>query len=166
MGEKKLLIDGLRFTYSGMFDIYDFFKEVDKWTDQNGFERETKKKGEYIEADSKKMEYIFELWKNQTDYARTVVRLKALFRDVVEFDLQRGQYKRNMQKGKVLIIIDGFLEQELENRWTQKPWYFFIRAVYDKLVWRYWTGRLDGAVLSACHELFNTLHTLFKRYKY
>ena len=55
---------------------------------------------QHVEADHKKMEYIFEIWKNVADYAKVVVRLKALFNNVVEFELKRGEHKRNMQNMK------------------------------------------------------------------
>ena len=44
MVEKKLVIDALRFNYTGMFDIEEFFKEIADWTKENGYERDTKKK--------------------------------------------------------------------------------------------------------------------------
>ena len=164
--QKHIVIDGIMFNYSGMFDMEEFFKELDEWTDENGFERETKKKLEHVEADSKKMEYIFELWKMVADYAKVVVRIKALFRDVVEFELKRGEHKRNMQKGHVLVIIDGFLETDIERRWQQKPWYVFVRTIYDKLVWKFWLGRYDGDVASSSNSLYNRLFGYFKKYKY
>ncbi|MCK5282062.1 MAG: hypothetical protein KAK00_01510 [Nanoarchaeota archaeon] len=166
MVEKHLVVDGKRFNYSGMFDINEFFKEVDDWTDNNKFERETKKKLEHVSAENKKMEYVFELWKNAADYAKVIVRLKVLFEDVVDFDLKRGDHKRNMQKGRVLVIIDGFLETDLENRWQQKPAYVFIRTLYDKLVWKFWLGKYDGVVASSCSDFYNKLFAYFKKYKY
>ncbi len=165
MAEKHIVIDGIRFTYSGMFDINEFFKELDEWTDENGFEREIKKKLEHVETDGKKMEYIFELWKHVADYARATVRIKALFKDVVEFDLKRGEHTKEMQKGHVLIIIDGFVESDIEARWQQKPWYVFVRTLYDKIVWKFWLGRYDGEVASSSHGLYNKLFAYFKRYK-
>lgn len=166
MAEKKLVIDGIRFNYSGMFDIKEFFKEIEDWTDENGFERETKKKLQHVEADGKKMDYIFELWKRVEDWARVTVRLRVLFRDVVDFDMERKGYKRTMQKGKCVVIIDGFVETNIQARWQQKPWFVFVRTLYDKLVWKHWVGRWDGVTASACNDLYKKLFEYFKKYKY
>jgi hypothetical protein len=89
-----------------------------------------------------------------------------LFKDVVEFELKRDEHKRNMQKGHVLVIIDGFLETDIEYRWQSKPWYVFVRTLYDKLVWKFWLGRYDGEVASSSHSLYNKLFAYFKKYKY
>jgi hypothetical protein len=166
MPEVKIVVDGIRFTYSGLFDIDEFFKEIDKWQDDNGFEREIKKKLQHVSAEGKRMEYNYEMWKRITDYVRPTIRLKVLFRDVVDIDVEREGTKRNMQKGHVLVLIDGFLVTDTHERWWQKPWYVFTRTVYEKLFWKYWQGRHDGAVSSASYSLYNKLFAYFKRYKY
>lgn len=166
MVAKKLVVDGLRINYSGMFSVNDFFKEVDEWTNENGFERDTKKKLEHVESSGKNMEYVFELWKSVRDYARVTIKLRALFHNITDFDLVRGKHKRNLQKGRVLIYIDGWTIQDIEQRWTEKPWYVFWRTLYDKLVWRTQLGRFDGITVKPCNSLFQRLHSYFKRYKY
>ncbi len=166
MVEKKVVVDAVRFTYTGMFNMQEFFEEIDKWTDANEYERETKKKLEHVEEHGKKMEYIFELWKDTRDLVRSEIRLRALFRDVVDFDLVRGEHKRNMQKGHVLVIIDGFLETDFDNSWLTKPWFVFVRTLYDKLIWRVWLSKFDGPVVAGCKGLYNQLFSYFKRYKH
>lgn len=166
MVEKHIVVDGIRFNYSGMFDVEELFKVILDWEKQNGYEREVKKKSQIVEAHAKKMEYIFEEWKSLADWARSTVRLKILAKDIVDFDLEREGYKRNMQKGHVLVYIDGFLETDLEHRWQEKPMYVFLRTLYDKLVWKFWLGRHDGDVAAASKSLYDTLFAYFKRYKY
>ena len=39
MSEKKIVIDGLRFSYNGPFDIIEFYKEVEDWIKENGMEK-------------------------------------------------------------------------------------------------------------------------------
>ncbi|MBS3135594.1 hypothetical protein J4401_01410 [Candidatus Woesearchaeota archaeon] len=165
MVEKKLVIDALRFNYTGMFDIEEFFKEIADWTKENGYERDTKKKLQHVEQDGKKIDYIFELWKDITEDSRSVIRIRALMKDVIDFTLERGDSRRNMQKGHILVIIDGFLETDLEHRWEQKAWYIFVRTLWDKLVWRYWMSRYDGIVSAASYKLYNKLYSYCKRYK-
>ena len=164
MGEKKIVVDGIRFTYSGMFDIHDFFDELEKWADAHGFERETKKKLEHVHEGHKAMEYIFEFFHQMTDYSRSVVRLRAIFNDVVEFPLQRNEHIRIMQKGKVLILVDGFLEEDTEGRWVVKPAFVFLRTIYEKLIHKYWTDSHDSHVRDPSYDLLNHLHAFFKRY--
>ena len=166
MVEKKVVVDAVRFTYSGMLDVQDLFKEVDEWAEHNGDERETKKKLQHVEENGKKLDYIYELWKELERDARSVVRLRILIKDLVDFTLERESHIRNMQKGHLLVIIDGFVETDLSHRWSNKPWYVFLRTIVDKIFWRYWIARYDGYVTTASFDLFNRLHRFIKKYKY
>jgi hypothetical protein len=166
MPEVKLIVDAIRFTYSGVFNMDDFFKEFDKWLDDNGYENDIKKNLEHVLPEGKKMEYVYEPWKNLTEYARATVRLKAIFNNVTEITIERGGYERTMQRGKVIIIIDGFLITEFKDRWWQKPWYVFWRVMWEKFVWKFTYGRLDAPVASGSYSLYNKLMAHFKKYKY
>ncbi len=166
MVEKKLVVDGLRFTYSGSFGIMEFFNELNNWVDENGFEIEIKKKMQHVYEDHKMMDYIFELWKPASSFARHTVRVRAMFKDVEDFQIQRGEFLRNLQKGHVLVIIDGFVELDVHRRWQQKPLYVFTRTLFEKYVWKWQLGRYDGPLANYSYGIYNRLHGYFKKYKY
>jgi len=166
MSEKKILVDGLRFSYNGIFDVIDFYRHVEDWMQENGMEKEIKKKGEHVAPTGKKIEWMVECWKNEADFAKAVVRLRALFNDVTDVEMVKDGSKRVFQKGSALVIIDGFLETTLSHHWTNKPWFFFLRTIYDKLFHKVWTERYDERVRNYSHDLFNSLKAFFNLYKY
>ena len=166
MVEKRHVVDELRLHYDGVFDIIEFFKEVEDWIESNGYQKEIKKKAEYVEPTGKKLEWFLEIWKMPTDWGKIVVRMRAIFTDVKEVELKKGRHTRKMNQGSVLILFDGFLETDLKGRWQQKPLYYFLRMVYDKLVWRIWTNKYINDVISACYELHKDLQGFFNLYKY
>ena len=87
MVEKRLVVDNLRLNYNGVFDVIDFYKEVEDWIARHGMEKETKKKGEHIKPKGKEIEWFIEIWKMPVDYAKVVIRLKALMTDVQEVEI-------------------------------------------------------------------------------
>jgi len=166
MVEKKLVVDELRLHYDGVFDILEFYKFVEDWMDNNGYQKELKKKAEYVEANGKKLEWFLEIWKMPSDWAKELVRMRAIFSNVKEVELKKGRHTRKMNQGSVLIIFDGFLETDLKARWQQKPLYYFLRAVYDKFVWRIWTNKYLDEVRNGCYNLHKELQGFFNLYKY
>ena len=48
MVEKKVLVDALRFSYNGPFDVIEFYKFVEDWIREHGMEKEIKKKLEHV----------------------------------------------------------------------------------------------------------------------
>ena len=166
MVEKKILVDGLRFSYDGLFDIVDFYRHVEDWMQDHHMQKEIKKKGEHVEPQGRKVEWMIECWKKEAEFAKSVVRLRALFTDVTDVQMVKDGVTRTFQKGKALLIFDAFLETDFEKTWVQKPWFFFLRAIYDKLIQKIWSERYDETVRKYTYDLFNSLKAFFNLYKY
>jgi len=165
MVEKKFVIDGMELAYDGSFDILEFFKTVDRWINDKGKEKEVKKKLENVESSGKKLEQILEIWEDVTDFARSVVRMRALFTDVKETKVKAKKRVKKLNKGKVLIIIDGILETDLEGRWQQRPLFYFMRALADKFIYKFYMNKIEDKLAADCYDLHNTLTDFFDPYK-
>ena len=165
MVEKRQIVDGLRLNYNGVFDVVEFYKEVEDWIVKRGMQKETKKKGEHIKPHGKNIEWFIEIWKMPTDYAKIVIRLKALMTDVTDVEIKKGDSKLRLNQGNVVLFFDGFIEQDVKERWQQKPLYYFIRALYDKFVYKLWTDKFNKDVYAGCYELHKVLTDFFKRYQ-
>ena len=165
MVEKRQIVDGLRLNYNGPFDVVEFYDEVEDWIAKKGMEKEVKKKGEHIKPGGKEIEWFIEIWKNPSDYAKIIVRLRVLMTDVTEVEIKKGKSKRILNQGNVLCQFDGFIEQDIYGRWQQKPLYYFVRAIYDKFIYRLWTDKFNKDVYAGCYELHKVLTDFFKRYQ-
>ena len=45
---KKFVVDGMKLSYNGPFDIVEFYKKVEDWISAKGKEKEIKKKVEHV----------------------------------------------------------------------------------------------------------------------
>jgi len=165
MVEKKFVIDGMKLSYNGPFDITEFFKRVEDWIQAKGKEKEIKKKVEHVEPKGKNIEWFIEIWEDIGEYARPIVRLRALFTDVKEIKLTKGKRKKKLNKGNALIIIDGILETDREGKWQQKPVFYFLRAITDKFIWRFYMNKIEDKLAKDSYELHDTLKDFFGGYK-
>jgi len=164
--EKKIVVDQLRLSYNGVFDINEFYNEVENWIVKNGMEKETKKKLEHVLPDGRKLEWFIESWKRVADYAKAVVRMRALFTDVKEVDITKDGSRRRLNEGNVLIFFDGILETDTYGRWQQKPLFYFMRALYDKFVWKFYTNRFEAELIKEVYDMHKTLEKFFNLYEY
>jgi hypothetical protein len=161
MVEKKFCVEGLRLHYTGLFDIVEFYKFVDHWIVQNDMEKELKKKAEHVTKKGKKIEWLIEIWEQPMDYAKRVVRLRALFNNVTEVNIKG----RKLNKVDAMIVIDGILETDIEGRYEQSPLFYFIRAMYDKLVNKFYTNRFEAKLTANTYKLHKDLKEFFGKYK-
>ena len=165
MVEKRQIIDALRLNYNGVFDVVEFYKEVEDWIARKGMEKEIKKKGEHITPSGKNIEWFIEIWKKPADYAKIVVRIRALMSNIKDVEIVKDKSKINLNQGNIVIQFDGFIEQDVTGRWQQKPLYYFMRAVYDKFIHKLWSDKFNKDVYNDCYQLHKVLTDFFKRYQ-
>lgn len=166
MVTKKFVVDGLRLNYDGIFDINDFYKQIEDWIRKKGMEKEIKKKLEYVNRGCKQLEFFVELWKKPADYAKAVVRLRALFDDIKEVVIVKNDYKKRLNKGKVVVILDGILESDIEHRWQTKPTIHFLYKLFDMFIYKFHTHRFENQLATDVYELHKYLTDFFNRYKF
>ena len=166
MVEKKFVVDGMKLSYNGPFDIIEFYKKVDEWISSKGKEKEIKKKTEHVEPKGKNIEWFIEIWEDVAEYARPIVRMRALFKDVREIEVAKGSSRIRVNQASVLIIFDGILETDIEGKWHQKPLFYFTRALFDKYIWKFHTNRFEAALIKETYDMHKTLQDFFNRYKY
>lgn len=165
MVEKKFVIDGMKLGYNGPFDIIEFYKKVEEWISKKGKEKEIKKKVEHVGPSGKKVEWFIEIWEDAAEYARPIVRMRALFTDLVEVKAGKGKAGRKLNRGEALIILDGILETDIGGKWQQKPVFYFLRALVDKFIWKHHMNKIEDKLAADVYELHDTLEDFFNSYK-
>lgn len=166
MVEKKIIVYDLRLSYNGPLSIEDIYKEVEDWVKEKGMERELKKKMEHVTPKGKEIEWTVECWKDLAAYAKDIVRLRALFHDVKEVDVLKDGKKMRINQAHVLLIFDGILETDLTQKWEQQPLFWFIRALFDKYIYKFHTEKFFDVVYADTHDLHKRLKAFFSLYKY
>lgn len=166
MSEKKIVVYDLRLSYNGPVDIPGFYKEIDRWMEEKGMEKEIKKKMEHVTSKGKEIEYIVEAWKDVHHNYKDVVSLRALFHHVKEVDLKINKRKKRMQQADILLIFNGILETHLHTQWEMNPLFYFFRALFDKYVWKFHTEKYFGVVYSDTHDLHKRLKAYLSLGKY
>ena len=166
MVERKCVVENLRISYNGIFEIDEFYKLVDDWMLEKNRQKEIKKKLEHVEADGKSMEWFIECWRFDADYAKTNVILRALFKDVKEVTLDKAGYKKKYQKGDALILINGYVETLYEGKLTQSPVFTFCRTLWDKYIHKGWSEKYDAPARNDAIDLSKRINQFFKGYRY
>ncbi len=168
MSEKKQVLYDLRTTYTGPFLAEDFYAEVDRWIKEKGYEKEPKKKSEYVTKNGKKIEWVIEAHQKLDDLNYSIVVLRALLDNVKEVAAKKDGKKIRINNGDIFINIDGFLQSHTHSSfWQVKPVYYFMRTLANKFVYPF-LGKHDGTVSADCHDLFKRIRAFFQlqRYKY
>ena len=166
MAERDFVVDHMRLSYEGIFNVTELYKLIDNWLREKGYDKKEKRMAEKVAKDGKFIEWEMEPWKKITDYARIVIKLRTIMTDIKEVDIEVDGSKVKMNQGKADFIFDGFLETDYENRWESKPLYYFLRTLFDKYIFKPYTSGYYSNVIDDVNDLHTRIKSFLNLYRY
>lgn len=160
MAERRLVVDHMRLKYEGLFDLFEFYKLIDNWFREKAFDKREIRNQEHVRPDGKYVELILMPWKKISDYARHVIRIEIRVFNLKDVVVERDGRRVKMNQGRMDLLLDGYLDTDHEDRWEQKPFYFFMRTLFDKFVYRTYSTQYEELLV----ENVSQLHTLMKSF--
>ena len=165
MGHTKIIVDHEKIEYRGPFDANDLFRHIDVFTFEKGFDKRQDKDIEINTQNGKFIEWQVSPWKKITDYIRYIIKVRVIVHDLVKIDAVTDRKKSKIDSGKVLIVIDAFMEFDYDSYWDGKPMLFFLRTIYDYFVFKAYTERFEQRLAHDVNHLHDTLERFFNMYR-
>jgi hypothetical protein len=135
MAEKKT-IKTVKSVYSGLFKVRDFYKLIDDWIMERGYDKNEKMHSEQVSETGKNIHLMIEGLKKISDYAKFVIQIEAQITNVTETIIKRKEKSEKLNKGDVTVEITGYYITDYENRWQNKPVYVFFRTLVEKFLFK------------------------------
>lgn len=157
MAERLIVVDKERLNYEGIFDAKELFAVLKDWATDRGYWLIEKKHGEAIKPEGKYIDMDFEPFRKYTDYAKSVIKIRAQFNELKDVVVERDGKKVKLQEGKVSFIFDGILETDYEHRWETKPIFHFLRTVFEKYVYTPFISGFERGVKEDTMSLKNQI---------
>lgn len=166
MAERRLVIDHMKLSYEGLFDLHELYSLINQWLKDKGFDLREQRNQEHVKPGGKYIEVELLPWKRITDYARHVIRVNIRIRDMKDAVVEQDNIRTNINKGKISVVIDGYLDTDYEDRWESKPFYFFIRTVFDKFIYRTYSTQYEELLVENVLQLLSTIKSFLNLYEY
>ncbi len=166
MPEQRLIVDHLTISYSGIFNVTELYQLMDNWFREKGFDKRELRNQEHVNPEGKYIELELQPWKKVSDYVRHVIRILVRMMRVKEVVVEIDGKRKRMNKGKVFIIIDGLMYTDFEGRWEQRPFYFFMRTIFDKFIYKTYTGQMEDLMVENCSQLHMLIKSHLNLYRH
>ena len=166
MSERKLVVDHAGLSYEGLFDVHELYMMIDKWLKEKGFDKREMRNVEQVSPNGKYVELELQPWKKITDYAKHIIRMDIKILGIKDVEVRKDGHKVKLQKAKVSIIFDGYLETDWEHRWEQQPMYIFIRTLFDKFVYNTYSSKFEAQLVESVNDLRAQIKSFLNLYKY
>lgn len=166
MSEKKLVIDQMKLTYEGLFDMTGLFRMIDSWFYEKGYDRWELKNYEQVMPTGKDIEIELLPWKKTTDYFKNTIRIRIRATNLKEVEIEKEGAKIKINQGKLMIIMDGYLETDYENKWEAKPILYFIRAIFDKYIFKSYFQKFEKWLVNDVYDIHSRIQKYLNIYRY
>ena len=166
MAEREIVVDHLRLSYEGLFSATELYKLLDTWFRDMGYDKRETKSIERVAPEGKYIEMEFLPWKKITDYAVNEIRLRVIMQNVKEVEVEQDDQKIKLNQGSIQFVFDGYLTTDYENRWEGKPFFYFLRTMFDKYFYRSYTYGFRQNVVDNVNNLIIQLKSFLNLYRY
>ncbi len=166
MAEKDLVIDGLELNYKGLFEVKGLLKEMDHSIGARGYVKEEKKREERVSASGKEFSIELRPVKVKTQYYSLMIKMRVDVTGLRDVEVVKDGRKEKMNQGNVHIIFDAWTTTDYENRWEQTPWYFFLRTLFEKGIYKYHTNKYHDELSADAHFIYDNVKAYLELHKF
>lgn len=166
MGHVKIIVDHDKLDYSGPLELTNLLRMIDSFLWERGFDKRQDKDFEQNTANGKFIEWQASPWKIITDYVRYIVKVRVLGYEIVKIDVMKNGKKTKVDSGRLIIVIDGFIEYDQDSRWEQKPFFHFLRAMYDNFIFKAYTERFEHMLVNDINHLHDNIEKFLNLYRH
>lgn len=166
MSHLKIVVDHEKIDYSGPHNTGDLFRMIDNFLFERGFDKKQDKDFEQNTPHGKFIEWQISPWKKISDYGRYIVKVRVLGYDILKADAVNNGKKTKVDNGRLIIVVDGFMDYDYDHRWDDKPILFFFRAIYDHFVFKAYTERFEHMLVHDINHLVDHIEKFFNFYKH
>jgi hypothetical protein len=165
MVSRELVVEEERVSYEGLFNVNELYKVIDFWLKDKGYGNLEKGHTESIKPEGRMVEISLEPAKNLTDYARSQIRIGIEMTEVTNVVVTVDEKKRKVNKGKVDIKLRGLLFTDYEDRWEGKPGFLLLHGLWNKYVYKTFTGGFQGKIRKDVDSLKQRIKSFLNLYK-
>lgn len=165
MSHVKIVVDHEKIDYSGPLDVAGLLRMINNFIFERGFDKKQDKDFEQNTPNGKFIEWQINPWKKISDYARYLIKVRVLGYDIVKTETITDGKKTKVDNGRVIIVIDGFVDYDYDSKWEEKPILYFLRQMYDYFVFKAYTERFEHMLIHDINHLISNIEKYLNLYR-
>ena len=166
MAEKKIVIPGQVINYEGIFSMQELYLLIDSITKKKDYDKVELMNSEQVFDEGKDIVILLDPYKKINDYAKLNLWIKMIVSKLKDVEVEVNGRKKIMNKGSITIVMQGFLHTDYEGRWEQKPWFIFLRTLFDKFFFKLYTNKFEDELKKDFSDLFNQIKAYLNLQRY
>ena len=166
MSEIRTVVDHVIISYSGLFSLSELYRTSREWFGNKGYVYWEVQNTENVLESGKEIYICMEPFSKITDYAKLVIRVQINAMELTDVVVKVDETRKRMNKGKLKIVLDGYLVTDYEGHWEKSPMSVFMRTIYDKFIFKTRTSEYESRIEEDVENLRGTLKSFLNLLKY
>jgi hypothetical protein len=166
MGERHLIIDHLKFSYEGLFNVAELYNVISSFFFEKGYDWYEKLNQEQITSEGKQIRIVFEPWKNISNYYKLVISIKLNLIDVKDIEVEKEKELLKINQGLVRITFDGYVVSDRFDEWTNQPFYWFLSVIFEKYFFKDNLAKAETWLKNDVDDLHEKIKNYLNVFKY
>jgi hypothetical protein len=166
MVERNTLVDEESLQYDGLFNVREIYLLIDDFLKLKGYDKFEPLNEESVYPDGKEIHIKLEPKKWHSDYIRKVLKIDIMLHNVKEVETEIDGLKVKLNQGNIMVLFSAFLETDYEGRFEQRPFYYFMRTIFDKFIYKSYTRSFEGETVSDLNELRQKMGSYLNLYRF
>lgn len=164
--EKELIINNRRLVHKGIFCIDDLMNVINRSLQERGYEKREKKSEETVSEEGRKIHLELRPFKVKRNDFTLMIKIKISSDKITEVMFDFDGVKRKAQQGELEIVFDAWVLTDLQNRWSMKPWFYFLKGVINKYIYTFPTeAGFPGELAGDTAYVYGKIKNLLRSYK-
>lgn len=165
--EKNLIINNRELNYKGVFRPDDIFSTINRALEKKEYIKRQKKFEEMVAIEGKKIYIELRPYKERTNYVRYMIKITINLDNVKEIIESVNGEKIKFNNGTINIIFDSWILGDYQNRWTLKPWVYFVKGLINKYIYKFpLEGNFPNELASDTAYIYLQIKKLLDSYKH
>lgn len=166
MPETFIVVRDKKLDYKGLFDPKGLYQVIQKLFKQHSFDWVEFKNSEHVYKDGKQIEMDLRPYKKFSDYVKAEIKMEIIATDLKEAVIEVKGLKRKMYKGHVTVTFTSFLITDYEASWETRPFYYLIRMLIDKYIYKGYIGNAKSELVSFTNEAYDEIRSFLNMHRY
>ncbi|MAG39296.1 hypothetical protein CMO90_04390 [Candidatus Woesearchaeota archaeon] len=166
MAEIQTIIDGKKLEYEGLFEPKELYTVIDQEMQQHGFDKNEVLNSEHVYQNSKQLEMVLRPYKKLSDYVKVEIKIKITAKNLKNVEIKKKGLTKKFYKGNIEIIFTSYLITDYENSWEMKPFYYFMRMIMDKFIYKNYIDEAKSEIITITNGLYEEIRSYLNMHRY
>lgn len=152
--------------YKGLLRCKELYKEITSWLVEHGYEKNEIMNEEQVLENGKQIFILLEPSKAISDYGKVEMEISISISELEKVTIEHEGVKKHMDKGNVSVTIETSLVTDHENKWQNKPFYYFSKKIMERFFFKEYIDMYKEEVVEDKRILMREIKGFLNLYRF